>query len=182
MIVRRVWRALAGMLLTCTVAACSAGGVTDTAPGTVGTIPEPETTDTLAPPLSDPEPPDTTLGLPPDALFGGDPCTALTDREMAFLGRVDEGTLATIDSCVWVVGGDEQVVVQLATPDEFATPAPNGEEIAPVDGVGLGAIGVDRGATYEVYVQVENGYFSVTAPDRSAAERLAALAAPRAVP
>lgn len=163
-------------------AACSASGIPDEPPLTVGTVPEPETTDTIAPPLSDPEPPDTTLGLPPDALFGGDVCTALTPGNLSFLGRVGEPDGQSIDSCAWPVGTDQQVLVQLATPDEFATPAPNGEEIAPLDGVGLDAIGVDFGDTYTVYVQVENGYFSVTAPTRRAAERLAAAAAPRATP
>lgn len=161
------------------LAACSGG--TDTTDVSGLTLPLPSPPDTLLPPPADTQPPDVTEGLPPDAMFGGDLCTALVDADLAFLGRVRDVAALSADSCEWQVG-TTAVQVQLASPAQFAQPGTADQEIAPVDGVGLDAIGVDLGGEYRVYVQVENGYFSVTAGSRIAAERLAAAAAERTLP
>ena len=144
-------------------------------------FPTPAAPETLQPVVVDTEPPDDTATLPADALFGGALCAALERADVGGLGAFGTPEPASVDSCVFPIGADS-VLVQLATPDQFARPGTEGQEIAPVQGVGLGAIGVDLGDRYQVYVHVENGYFSVTAADRRAAERLAAAAAGRATP
>jgi hypothetical protein len=169
----------AGLCLSFVLAACSAGGSSGPTETELTLVPNVSTSDTLQPPSSDTLEPDDTGSLPPDAMFGGDMCSALENSDFAGMGKVRDKTPASIDSCQWTVGSGI-VVVQLATPDEFARPSTSNEEIAPLDGVGLDAIGVDHGETYQVYVQVENGYFSVTAATKAKAETLAAAAAPRA--
>lgn len=164
------------LVLMMVLAACSGG--TDTTDVSGLTLPLPSPPDTLLPPPDDTQPPDVTEALPPDAMFGGDVCTALTEDDLAFLGRVRDVAAASADSCEWQVG-TTSVLVQLASPAQFAQPGTADQEIAPVDGVGIDAIGVDLGGEYRVYVQVENGYFSVTAGSRTTAERLAADAAER---
>ncbi len=144
-------------------------------------FPAPATPETLLPVVNDTDPPDDTGTLPADALFGGNLCAALEPADFSGLGTLGTPEPASADSCVYPVGSGS-VVVQLATPDQFARPGTEGQEIAPVDGVGLGAIGVDLGGRYQVFVEVENGYFSVTADDRRPAERLAKAAAGRATP
>jgi hypothetical protein len=172
--------ALRGVLCwSIVLAACSAGGSSGPTETELTLVPNVSTSDTLQPPSSDTLEPDVTGSLPPDAMFGGDLCSALEKRDFAGMGRVRDTSPASIDSCQWTVGSGT-VIVKLATPDEFARPSTENEEIAPLDGVGLDAIGVDHGDTYQVYVQVENGYFSVTAANRENAESLAAAAAPRA--
>lgn len=153
------------------------------APSVSGQVPfpTPSAPDTLQPVVVDTEPPDNTDPLPADALFGGNLCAALDRADVSGLGAFGTPELASTDSCVFPVGAGT-VVVQLATPDQYAKPGAEGQEIAPVDGVGLGAIGVDLTDRYQVFVQVENGYFSVTAADRRIAERLAKAAAGRALP
>jgi hypothetical protein len=146
-----------------------------------GPFPTPAAPDTLHSVVVDTEPPDNTDTLPPDALFGGNLCGALERADTSGLGTFGVPELASTDSCVFQVGSGT-VVVQLATPDQFAKPGVEGQEIAPVDGVGLGAIGVDLTDRYQVFVHVENGYFSVTAADRRIAERLAKAAAGRSLP
>ncbi len=146
-----------------------------------GPFPTPAAPETLLPVVYDTDPPDDTATLPADALFGGNTCTALVPADFAGLGAPGEPVLASADSCAFPLG-DGNVAVQLASPDQFSHPGNVDQEIAPVDGVGLDAIGVDLGDRYQVFVQVENGYFSVTAPDRRAAERLAKAAAGRATP
>lgn len=160
------------------LAACSTGGA-DTQETQLTLVPNPDTSDTLLPVITDDVETDDTGTLPPDALFGGDLCSALETTDFSGLGRVRDSSPLSIDSCQWTVGSG-LVLVKLATPEEFARPGTADEEIAPVDGVGLDAIGVAHADRYQVYVQVENGYFSVTAPTQAAAERLAASAAPRA--
>lgn len=145
------------------------------------TLPLPSPPDTLLPPPDDTQPPDVTDSIPADAMFGGDVCTALEPDDFAGLGDVEDGGALSADSCEWTLD-DGTVVVQLASADQFAQPATSNEEIAPIDGVGLDAIGVDLGDRYRIFVQVENGYFSVTAPTRRIAERLAADAAERSLP
>ncbi len=165
--------------LAFTLAACSAGGSSGPTETELTLVPNVSTSDTLQPPSSDTLEPDDTGTLPPDAMFGGDMCSALENDDFSGMGRVRDKTPASIDSCQWTVGSGT-VIVKLATPDEFARPGTENEEIAPVDGVGLDAIGVDHGDNYQVYVQVENGYFSVTAATKAKAETLAGAAAPRA--
>ena len=160
------------------LAACSTGGV-DTQDTQLTLVPNPDTSDTLLPVITDDVETDDTGTLPPDALFGGDLCAALDTTDFSGMGRVRDSSPLSLDSCQWTVGSGV-VIVKLATPDEFARPGTEDEEIAPVDGVGIDAIGVAHIDRYQVYVQVENGYFSVTAPTQAAAERLAAAAAPRA--
>lgn len=157
--------------------ACSAGGTSEPDPD--ATLPLPEATDTLLPIVSDTIAVETTASLPQDALFGGDVCAALELRDLSSLGATGRGIPQSIDSCVWEVEAGT-VTVQLATEDEFDTPGGGGYDLVPLDGVGLRAVGIDLGAAFEVFVKVENGFFSVTAPTRDAAERLAAVAAPRA--
>jgi hypothetical protein len=159
------------------LAACSTGGV-DTQDTQLTLVPNPDTSDTLLPVITDVETDDTGT-LPPDALFGGDLCSALETTDFSGLGRVRDSSPLSIDSCQWTVGSG-LVLVKLATPEEFARPGTAEEEIAPVDGIGIDAIGVAHADSYQVYVQVENGYFSVSAPTQAAAVRLAAAAAPRA--
>ena len=171
--------ALPALCLSVALAACSAGGSSGPTETELTLVPNVSTSDTLLPVSSDTLEPDDTGTLPPDAMFGGDLCSALENRDFSGMGRVRDKTPASIDSCQWTVGSGT-VVVQLATPDEFDHPGTADEEIAPLDGVGLDAIGVDHGDTYQVFVKVENGYFSVTASSRSKAEALAAAAAPRA--
>jgi hypothetical protein len=167
------------LCLSFVLAACSAGGSAGPAETELTLVPNVSTSDTLQPPSSDTLEPDNTGTLPPDAMFGGDMCTALENPDFAGMGRVRDKTPASVDSCQWTVGSGT-VIVKLATPDEFARPGTTDEEIAPLDGVGIGAIGVDHGDNYQVYVQVENGFFSVTAATKAKAETLAAAAAPRA--
>ena len=65
---------------------CSARAAAPTSrpSGTVGlTLPMPAAPDTLLPVPDDTQPPDITETLPPDALFGGDLCTALVDGDFA---------------------------------------------------------------------------------------------------
>ncbi len=173
-LVRRVL--CASMLL----AACSTGGVA-TEETQLTLVPNPDTSDTLLPVITDNIETDDTGTLPPDALFGGDLCSALETSDFSGLGRVRDTSPLSLDSCQWTVGTDV-VIVKLATPDDFARPGTADEEIAPIDGVGLDAIGVAHPDSYQVYVRVENGHFSVTAPTPSAAERLAGAAAERATP
>jgi hypothetical protein len=160
------------------LAACSTGGVA-TEETQLTLVPNPDTSDTLLPVITDAVETDDTGTLPPDALFGGDLCSALDASDFSGLGRVRDTSPLSLDSCQWTVSSGV-VIVKLATPDDFARPGTADEEIAPVDGVGLDAIGVAHADNYQVYVRVENGHFSVTAPTEDAAVRLAAAAAPRA--
>jgi hypothetical protein len=51
-----------------------------------------------------------------------------------------------------------------------------------LDGVGLAVRGLRQGRFYEVYVKVDNGFFTVLAPTRADAIALAKLAVPHAKP
>ncbi|MFM2079233.1 MAG: hypothetical protein RJA49_3123 [Actinomycetota bacterium] len=159
---------------------CSGGSAAPTASGAAA-FPTPAPPDTLLPVIVDTEPPDVTDTLPADAMFGGDPCSALEHADFSGLGTAGAPNLLSTDACEFPLSGST-VLVQLASPDQFARPGTSGQEIAPVDGVGLDAIGVALGDRYEVFVQVENGYFSVTADTRATAVRLAKAAAGRALP
>jgi hypothetical protein len=132
--------------------------------------------------------------MPADALFGGDPCTALTDADFRGVslggsgsGRVTDTAALSADSCQYLlqVGTREyEVVVQVQSPTDFLNPGVTDEVVDELDGPGLAARGVTHatadGEEYEVIVKVENGFFSVTAPDQASAVALATKAEPRA--
>lgn len=161
-------------------------------PDTVGSLPPSTPPSTLLPLEVETLPPDNTVTLTPDTLFAGDLCTALEEGDflrttIAGVGTgrlVDIGGLAD-DACGFVVraGGDDYtVVVQAATAIDLEQPGPTDEIVEELDDIGLAAVGVTHGdGTYEVIVQVSNGYFSVTTPDGTSARYLAAAAADRAL-
>lgn len=174
-------------LLAIASAACS-----ESAPTTTEAPPAPATSDavTLLPVVTPPNTPDTTL--PPDAMFGGNMCSALTAADIESTSYRGIGTAPLTstdspspDSCSYTVGTDPRsatVLVQMISPDDFAAPPASNEIAEPVTGLGLAARSINHGATVEVQVQVRNGYFSVTTPDGASARRLAERAAPRADP
>ena len=160
-------------------------------PGTVGTLAV-DAPDTLLPVLVEVEatflPEEITA--PPGALFGGDLCAALTTADLeavtfAGLGRgtvVGDPFIAT-DGCAYTVdAGDEQVAVTVTARSQadFARPSDDAAAIDEIDGIGEAARGVERENGYEVYVKVDNGWFSVRSADRSSALALARRATPRA--
>jgi len=172
------------LLLATGLVACS-----ESAPTTTNAPPEPVNTDagTLLPVITDNTTPDTTL--PPNAMFGGDVCSALTasDIESTSYRGVGTGALTATnspspDSCQYTVGSatTATVLVQMISPADFAAPPASNELVEPLTGVGIAARTINHGATVEVQVQVDNGWFSVTTPDQASAQRLAARAAPRA--
>lgn len=181
--------ACAAMLLS----ACSGG---DEETSGSATLPTPSAPDTLLPVPNDTQPPDVTESLPPDALFGGDLCTALTEDDFRGVsidgrgaGRVTDSAALSADSCQYLVqvGSREyEVVVQVQSPGDFLNPGVTDEVVDELDGPGLAARGVTHataaGEEYEVIVKVENGFFSVTAPDQASAVALATKAEPRATP
>jgi hypothetical protein len=65
------------------------------------------------------------------------------------------------------------------TTEVVAGPPPEVEEL---DGVGLAIRGLRQGRFYEVYVKVDNGFFTVLAPTKPDAIALAKLAVPHAKP
>lgn len=171
-------------------AGCS--GTNDQPPDTVGAVPVDSETDTLLPVLADTLPADVTVTIAPDTLFGGEPCSALVEADFrnvtfAGLGRgtMTAQTMLGEDICGYdVTAGSQQfvVVVQAKSADDFDHPVTTAQEIDQFEGLGEEAIGVRRGDdAYEVIVHMTNGYFSVTAPDKTSARELAAVAADRAV-
>lgn len=161
-------------------------------PDTVGVVPE-QTTTTLLEYVPDTDPPDPTAAptVPPQSLFGGDPCTALVAVDFTLvIGGVARGELIDVapltdDTCGFLVGvADQQfnISVQAIDATTFGRqPADDEERTALVD-TGLSAFGVAGEAGYEVWVKVDNGYFVVTAPDQPTAMHLARAAAKRADP
>jgi hypothetical protein len=174
-------------LLAIGLVACS-----ESAPNTSNAPQDPASTDvgTLLPVLTDPNVPDTTI--PPDALFGGDVCMALDANDVAstsFRGVGRAPLTATNspspDSCEYTVGSGTNtasVLVQMISPDDFATPPASNEIVETISGLGLAARSINHGDTVEVQVQVTNGFFSVTTADLASARRLAERAVPRATP
>ncbi len=176
---------LAGAVSSCT-------GTSEPTPVSGGTLPEPSDPDTLLPVPIDSEPPDVTGSLPPDMLFGGDLCTALTADDIAAVpiagstgARLGETVSFADDQCNYDVQiGIRRVAitVKARSLDDFVNPSPAGEAIDEIDGLGLAARGVQHLDGYELLVKVANGFFAVVAPDRATAEGLAKQAIARAAP
>jgi hypothetical protein len=174
------------------LAACSGGGSSEPiATSPIGVV-APDTEPSVVP-LT--QPPDVTPTVPAGTLFGGDPCTALVAADFSHTVIAREGTgnltdsgALDADSCGYTVHAgskDFTVTVEAITASEFAKPAvtvgatPDGSvppRAEPLDGIGLAAKGIDLGATYQVVVQVKNGFFAVTAPDGASCRSLAAAA------
>lgn len=102
----------------------------------------------------------------------------------------DDGPVIAVavsgDACRYEVQTPLRYSVLVRVRDVFALKSPDVTDPSggtlPVDalsGIGDEAIGIDRGSTYEVVVRVAAGWFSVNAPDRDVAERLARAAADR---
>lgn len=158
--------------------------------GTVGVPSEPTATTLLEDVFNTDS--DISVTAPPNALFGGDLCTALVADDFRSIRidshspgeLVDSGALSP-DSCGYTVSADRvdlQVLVEARTAADLEQPAV-GAGVQPdvIETVGLAAIGyAPTVRTYVVIVKVDNGYFSVTTPDSSSAIRLARIAAGRA--
>jgi len=169
--------------------ACS--GTNELPPDTVGAVPLVSEAGTLLPVLPDTLPPDNTATIAPGTLFSGNPCSALvgTDFSSVTFAGAATGTLTSFsllgeDTCgydIRVGGTDYQVVVQVASPDEFDHPVTTAQPIDRFSDLGDEAIGVARGDDrYEVIVRVSNGFFGVTTPDENSARALAGKAVERA--
>lgn len=178
------------VLLAGAVGSCT--GTSEPTPVSGGTLPEPSDPDTLLPVPIDSQPPDVTGSLPPDMLFGGDLCTALSADDIAAVpiagstgARLGETVSFADDQCNYDVQiGIRRVAitVKARSLDDFVNPSPAGEAIDEIDGLGLAARGVQHLDGYELLVKVANGFFAVVAPDRATAEGLAKQAIARAAP
>jgi hypothetical protein len=170
-----------GALVTVSSLAVGCGTSSPPPPDTVGEVTLDSVATTLLPDVVISYVPDDTLA--PGTLFAGLMCNALADADFGSATLSATRELAD-DLCGFDVrqGGVEYtVLVRARTATDLQQPAPSGEEIEALSGIGLDAVGVIRGDdTYEVIVQVEQGYFSVTAPDRATARALARAAAERA--
>jgi len=158
-------------------------------PDTVGSLPVAEEATTLLPDVVVSYVPDDTL--PPGVLFAGQLCNALTadDFESVVIAGAGRATLLQTqeladDLCGFVVraGGEEYtIVVRARSIADFEQPATSDFDPEALDGVGVAAMGIERSdASYEVYVRVAAGYFSVNTPDRASALALARAAAANA--
>lgn len=168
--------------------ACS--GTNEQPPDTVGAVPIVSDAGTLLPVQPNTLPPDNTATIAPGTIFNGNPCTALADtdfRSVTFAG-VATGTLTAYsllgeDTCGYEIragGEDFQVVVQVASADEFDHPVTTAQPIDKFSDLGEEAIGVARGDDhYEVIVRVSSGFFGVTTPDKNSARALAGKAVER---
>lgn len=161
---------------------------------TVASLPPEPPATTLLPEVIATFVPDDTNTLPPDTLFGGNLCTSLVAadfRSVTFAGvgtgRLTDTLDLADDLCGYVVriGGDDFTIkVRARSESEFNE---NGQEAEALTGIGVAAAGLEREAddiypdgSYEVFVKVENGYFSVLTPDGPSARALAKLAVERA--
>lgn len=161
-------------------------------PDTVGVVPDQSTT-TLIELIPDTDPPDPTAEPtpPPRSLFGGDPCAALVAVDFTLvIGGIARGVLIDVapltdDTCGYLIAvADQQYNISVQAVDVSAfgrQPGDDEERTALVD-IGLSAYGVDGEAGYAVWVQVDNGFFVVTAPDQPTAIHLAEAAVGRADP
>ena len=141
--------------------------------------------------VPDTDPPDPTAEptVPPEFLFGGDPCRSLTAADFTVViggrgrGQLIDASPLSFDECgylVIVVGQEYNISVRAIDASAFGrTPAANEERTA-LTGIGLAAYIVPVDATFTVWVKVANGYFVVTASDRALALHLAEAAADRA--
>lgn len=78
---RRLVAVLAVPLLALAAGTGCSGDASEAPPGTVGVLPTPPTPETLLPLVTDTSVADTGT-VPPGTLFGGSPCTALTDADL----------------------------------------------------------------------------------------------------
>jgi len=104
--------------------ACSGGGATSTSGLT---LPPPQAPDTLLPSENITDPPIDTNPVPPNAMFAGDVCTALTSADVAkvFNARLVDVSPLALDTCRFLIGtGARQVDVRvgLSTIAEFTAP------------------------------------------------------------
>ena len=178
------WSSVVGLCVVALLGACQAQ--TADPPDTVGSLPLPEEATTLLPDVVVSYVPDDTL--PPGVLFDGQLCNALTADDLSSVS-IDGAGRATLlatqeladDLCGFVVraGGDEYtLLVRARSIADFEQPATSDFDPEALTGVGEAAMGVARAdGTYEVYVRVANGYFSVNTPDRASALALARAAA-----
>jgi hypothetical protein len=181
---------VAGLMLCGGTLAAGCTGDSEPTPQSGGTLPTPSDPDTLLPVPEGTEPPDVTTPLPPDALFGGDLCAALTADDFRGVrfgssssAQLDDTATLSEDSCQFELsaGGATYVVVLKArSQPDFVTPTQGDEPVEELDGPGEAARGVQFADRYEVTVRVSNGYFAVSAPTRAAALALATTAVPRA--
>jgi hypothetical protein len=182
---------IAALLVVSGLAACySEDPVTTPTLGTVGEVPEASAT-TFLPDVIITDP-GITSSLPAGVMFAGDPCRALvaTDFGSVSIGGLPPGSLVdssllSPDTCGYsVLSGRTDFTIEVAvrTQQEFQHPEQSGAASSePVAGVGLEAIGYERtDGKFVVIAHVDNGYFSVTAPDAASAAELAAIAAERA--
>ena len=117
---------VAGMLLV--AGACNREDPTTST--AFGSLPLPEQPDTLLPVLDDSQPPDVPETLPPNALFGGDMCSALTTADFVHVFgssvRVTESGLLAEDTCLYLLRQGSRVFdvrVELSSIDEFTAPS-----------------------------------------------------------
>lgn len=161
---------------------------------TVGSLPPEPPATTLLPEVVVSFVPDDTNTLPPDTLFGGNLCSSLVAADFSSVtfagvstGRLTDTLDLADDLCGYVVrvsGTDYTIKVRARSESEFSE---NGQQAEALTGIGIAASGLEREpdeiypeGSYEVFVKVDNGYFSVLTPDASSAKALAKDAAERA--
>ena len=178
------------VVLSSSVVLVACSGTNEQPPDTVGAVPLVSEVATLLPVPVETLPPDNTATVPPGTIFGGNPCTALTEEDFASVvlagagsGTLSSSSLLAEDTCGFEVragGEDYQVIVQVASADEFDHPVTTAQPIDRFSELGEEAIGVARGDDrYEVIVRVSNGFFGVSSPDKASARALAAKAVER---
>lgn len=162
---------------------------------TVGSLPPEPPATTLLPEVVVSFVPDDTNTLPPDTLFGGNLCSSLVaaDFSSVTFAGVSTGRLADTldiadDLCGYVVrvsGTDYTIEVRARSESEFSE---NGQEAEALTGIGIAAAGLERNpdgvfpdGSYEVFVKVDNGFFSVLSTDATSARALAKAAVNRAL-
>lgn len=183
--------AIAGVLvLGLAIALVTCRDETAAPPDTVGVVGIETTPTTLLEFVPDTDPPDPSIEptVPPQSLFGGDPCASLVAADfnivIAGLGRgqlIDASPLS-FDMCGFLVRVADQefyISVQALDPTSFGRPPAEGEERIALTNIGLSAYGVAVEEGYSIWVKVANGYFVVIAPDPDSARHLAVAAARR---
>ena len=186
---RRALVLFAAGALGVSLVGCSEGAPPTAVTG--GAVPTESAPPSLLPIVVDSNVVDDTATLAPDTLFAGDPCTALAASDFTGVtfgglgtGRLTDTQQPSDDVCTYVlkVGAKEMlVVVRARLAADFDQPAATDEETEVLSGIGNAARGVQHADSYEVFVQVDNGYFSVAAPDRGSARAMAKAAVKRAL-